>query len=104
MIYVIASGSARTLPFADLLSWGRSTRQYASGTPVPSTSANTANCQGPEKRGTIYVVWEWSIANAIDYRGLLAELVPSSILGPRIRGLWEFLHKWVGAAVIRSKR
>ena len=27
------------------------------------------------------LAWEWSIANAIDYRGLLAELAPSSAEG-----------------------
>ena len=52
-----------------------------------STYNKERNCQGPAKRPlhTMKVVWESSISNAIDYRGLLAELVPSSVLGTGIR-------------------
>ena len=48
------------------------------------------------QKEVLYIAWDWSIANAIDYRGLLAELVSSSAvehaIGPGICGPcpWEF--------------
>jgi hypothetical protein len=51
-------------------------------------------CHDPAEREALYThrSGRLLIANAIDYRGLLAELVPSSVLGPGIRGPcpWEF--------------
>ena len=59
-----------------------------------STRGKGLICHDPAEREALYKSYGSgsSIANAIDYRGLLAELVPSSVLGPGIRGPcpWEF--------------
>ncbi|KAN0087098.1 hypothetical protein V8E54_000786 [Elaphomyces granulatus] len=45
-------------------------------------AANIALDGNEKKKSRSVVAWDWAIANAIDYRGILAELLLSSVLGP----------------------